>query len=130
MSRRPPPAFTLMEVLVALGLATLVLGVLLSGAGLQALRIARVEPQYRAMLAGSAVLEKAADQRFRGEETGTAQGLPWRLTTGSVPADPRIDQLRVEVEGRGRAVVTLRAYRLRAQHQDPKASPSPSGATP
>lgn len=129
MRRGRQAGFSLMEVLVALALATLILGVLLSGAGMQTVRIARMEPRYRAMLAASAALEKAADQKFTGNESGEQDGLPYRLVTGSVPADPRIDQLRVEVQG-GRGVsVTLRVYRLRAQHDDPAATPSPAGGT-
>lgn len=115
-----------MEVLVAMGLAALILGVLLSSAGTQTLRIARMEPRYQALLAASAILEKAANEKFKGEERGEEDGYQFELTTGTVPADPRIDQLEVQVQGARNVRAILRAYRLRAQHQDPAATPSPA----
>lgn len=118
--------FSLMEVLVALGLAALILGVLLSSAGTQTMRIARMEPRYQALLTASAVIEKAANEKLTGEEKGEEDDFRYELTTGTVPADPRIDQLQVEVQGSRHVRAFLRAYRLRAQHQDPAASPSPS----
>lgn len=111
---------------MALGLAALILGVLLSSAGTQTLRIARMEPRYQALLTASAVLEKAANEKFTGDETGEEEGFRFHLTTGMVPADPRIDQLQVEVQGTRHVRSILRAYRLRAQHQDPGATPSPA----
>ncbi len=125
---RPTGGFTLLEVLLALALAALVLGTLLSSAGVQTLRIARIEPRYQALLTASRVLEKAADQRFRGEESGSGQGLEWRLQTAPVPADPRLEQIRVEVRGtRPGTSVVLAAYRLRARHEDPGARQVESG---
>lgn len=138
--------FSLLEVLVALGLATMVLGVLLSSAGSQTLRISRMEPRYRALLAASSVLEKAANEKFTGneegvtgederqatdldgvvEDTAAPEGFRYELTTHSVPADPRIEQLHVEVEGSRHVRAILNAYRLRKQRQDPAASPSPA----
>jgi type II secretion system protein I len=127
-SDRPTGGFTLLEVLLALALAALVLGTLLSSAGVQTLRIARIEPRYQALLTAGRVLEKAADQRFRGEESGSGQGLEWKLQTTSVPADPRLEQIRVEVQGtRPGTSVVLTAYRLRARHEDPGERPVESG---
>ena len=125
---RPTGGFTLLEVLLALALAAMVLGTLLTAAGVQTLRIARIEPRYQALLTASRILEKAADQRFRGEESGTEQGLDWRLRITPVPADPRLEQLHLEVLGtRPGTSVVLAAYRLRARHEDPGARQADSG---
>lgn len=138
LTPRSRRGFTLLEVLVTLGLASLVLGALLSAAGTETLRIAQVEPRYRALVTASAVLEKAADRGFKGSESGRTHGLAWKLKVGTVPADPRVDQLQVDVTGtRVGTSVTLWAYRLRAKHKDPGAaekspspSPSPSAGPP
>jgi len=62
--------FTLLEVLFALALATIVLGVLLSSASAQVLRIGRVEPRYQSLVTASRILERAADRRLTGEASG------------------------------------------------------------
>ena len=108
---------------MALALATLVLGALLSGAATQTLRIARVETRYQALLTASRLLLGATDERFTGEESGEEGPFRYSLGTGTVPADPRVDQVRVTVEGPRGIRVGLQAYRLRSQHQDPGATP-------
>lgn len=125
---RPAGGFTLLEVLLALALAALVLGTLLSSAGVQTLRIARIGPRYQALLCASRILEKAADEGFRGEESGNERGLDWRLRTSPVSADPRLEQIRVELPGAGPgSSVVLTAYRLRARNQDPGSRQDASG---
>ncbi len=122
LNRRGPGGFTLLEVLFALALATIVLGVLLSSAGSQTMRIGLVEARYQSLLTASKILERAADRRFTGEESGQLGESTWRLDTSTVPADPRVDQLSVVVQGkRPGTSVTLKAWRLRAKHQDPGA---------
>lgn len=119
--------FSLLEVLLAMALATLVLGPLLQGAALQTLRIARLTSRYQALLHGSAALSRAASGRFRGEESGEVGGYIYRLSTRTVPADPRVDRLHVEVEGPRRARAALDAYRLRVRREDP---PPPDAGSP
>ncbi len=127
--RRGPGGFTLLEVLFALALATITLGVLLSSASSQVLRVGLVEPRYQSILTASRLLERAADRRQTGEASGRTEQGTWRLDISTVPADPRVDQLNLQVQGqRPGTSVTLQAWRLRARHQDPGARPeSPGG---
>lgn len=120
MTRRAA-GFSLMEVLIALALATIVLGVLLSSASTQTMRIARVDTRYQAILTASAVLDRAANQKFTGRESGEEGDFEYEVVVGTVPADPRVDELKATVTGPRGLRVEMAAYRLRAQHQDPGA---------
>lgn len=113
MRNRRWRGFTLMEVLISLSLASLVLGVVLADIARDTMCVARVEPNYRALLTASAVLEKAARVRSSASESGTENGIPYSIKAQSVQADPRVFCLQATVDvTRGRQVV-LSVYRLR-----------------
>lgn len=116
MSRHP--GFSLLEVLVALALAALVLGVLIRTAGAESLEIGRATSRYQALVTASGLLEAAAEERFGGEESGEEGPVGYRLETRTMPVDPRLEELRVEVEGERGVRLVLRAYRLRARHRE------------
>lgn len=141
-------AFSLVEVLVAMALAALVLGVLLRSVGLELSGVARVMPRFQNLVLASYELEAALGERTPGEETRDfypyplqpGEGDPWKLELSSevTTADPRLEQVTLVLTPTNGPPVTVSAYRLRARHQDepfpsgsPSASPSPRpGASP
>lgn len=136
-------AFTLVEVLVALALAALVLGVLLRSVGLELAGVARVMPRFQNLVLASYELETALGEHTPGHETRDfypypkepGDGDPWKLeiTSEVTTADPRLEQVLLKLTPTNGVPITVSAYRLRARHQDaqPGASPSPTpGASP
>ena len=96
-------AFSLIEVLVALALAALVLGVLLRSVGLERSGVARVMPRLQNLVLASYELESALGEHTPGEETRDfypypqqpGEGDPWKLELKSevTTADPRLEQV-------------------------------------
>lgn len=136
-------AFTLVEVLVALALAALVLGVLLRSVGLELAGVARVMPRFQNLVLASYELEAALGEHTPGHETRDfypypkepGEGDPWKLeiTSEVTTADPRLEQVLLKLTPTNGVPITVSAYRLRARHQDaqPGASPSPTpGSSP
>lgn len=135
-------AFSLVEVLVAMALAALVLGVLLRSVGLELAGVARVIPRFQNLVLASYELEAALGERTPGEESRDfypyprepGEGDPWKLVLESevTTADPRLEQVTLTLTPATGVPVSVTAYRLRARHQDepfpagsPGASPSP-----
>ncbi|MBQ7503454.1 type II secretion system protein [bacterium] len=117
-------AFSLIEVLVALALASMVFGALLSGFGRHVQSVANLERRYRNLVVASAALEKTMDFSASGDTTDTLDNIIYTVTVRSMPSDPRIDcacsTVKGDRTGQGAAVS---AYRLRGM----SASPSDSG---
>ncbi len=114
MIRRGAGGFSLMEVLVALGLASLVLGCVLADVGRDMVRLSRLEPNYRAMLVADAVLEKAVALHSNSSESGIKENLAYKIEAGSVQADPRVTELKATVTASNGRSVILSVYRLRS----------------
>jgi type II secretory pathway pseudopilin PulG len=123
-------AFTLTEVLLALGLATLVLGVVLQSATRDMLSVSRAPQRYQALLRSSQVLEvRMEEDRVGGDPRGSVgEKFPYDLSTKPVVTDPRVEQVEVAVSsGPGRRE-SVSAYRLRVRRPSnptPSASPTP-----
>lgn len=114
-----PNAFTLTEVLVALGLAAIVLGVVLQSASRNTLSVARTPQQYQALLHASQVLEYRMEEDRQGDDPRGSAGekFPYDLSTRPVVTDPRVEQVEVAVaSGLGRREA-VSAYRLRVRRQ-------------
>jgi type II secretory pathway pseudopilin PulG len=129
--RNGQAAFTLTEVLVALGLASLVLGVVLQSAVRDTLSVSRAPARYQALLRASQVLEyRMEEDRTSDDATGSAgEKFPYDLATKPVVTDPRVEQVEVAVSaGLGRRE-TVSAYRLKVRRQGGKDSEDAS-ATP
>lgn len=134
MSIRRRQAFTLSEVLVALGLAALVLGVVLQAASRDTLSVARSPHRYQALLRASQVLEyRMEEDRQNDDATGSAgEKFPYDLSTRPVVTDPRVEQVEVAVSSGLKRREVVSAYRLRIRRQggedagEPTPSPSAS----
>lgn len=111
--------FTLLEVLIALSIASLSLGAILSDVGRQVIRVNRIEPKYRALLSAGSAAERAAEDRIVADETGMESGREYHLTVRSMAADARIEEVKVTVDGGRGAKVALTTYRLRSISADP-----------
>ncbi|MGM9998941.1 MAG: prepilin-type N-terminal cleavage/methylation domain-containing protein [Candidatus Bruticola sp.] len=110
---RKKPAFSLLEVLVALALVSMVFGSIIGGFCRHVHRVARLEPFYRNLIAASVGLEKSMAQRNEGE-TDSINDVEYTVTVGSVPSDPRIDQIvSRSADSRPGCSTEVRAYRLR-----------------
>ena len=106
--------FSLMEVLVSMALGSLVVGVVLSDVSSHVVRLARVEPYYRAMVAANAVLERAMAEQVTSSESGEENGLAYQIEAGSVEADSRGMELKATVVPSTGRPVSLSVYRLRS----------------
>ena len=106
--------FSLMEVLVSMALGSLVVGVVLSDVSSHVVRLARVEPYYRAMVAANAVLERAMAEQVTSSESGEENGLAYQIEAGSVEADSRVMELKATVVPSTGRPVSLSVYRLRS----------------
>ncbi len=111
--------FTLLEVLIALSIASLSLGSILSDVGRQVIRVNKIEPKYRNLLAAGSEVERAAEERISSDETGEELGRVYHLTVRSMAADARIEEVNVTVDGGRGTKVTLKTYRLRSISADP-----------
>ena len=124
-------AFTLSEVLLGLGLAAIVLGVVLQSASREALSVSRNPERYQALLRASQVLEYRMESDRQNDDANGAAGekFPYDISNKPVVSDPRLEQVEVAVgAGRGRREVVF-AYRLRIRrHEQPDATPSPTPA--
>lgn len=133
-------AFSLIEVLVALALAALVLGVLLRSVGLQLSSLARLMPRFEALVTASYELESALGERTPGHESRElylyprqeGEGKPWKLefTAEVTTADPRLERVLLELTTDRGVFVALSAYRLRMRHPDKKKPGPPDGGPP
>lgn len=113
--------FTLVEVLVAVAIVALALGVILRSSSLQILTISRSMTRYQAMLYASSVLEVKLAQGISDTKVEDSVGrYSYSLETSVVTADPRVQQVRVLVDGGGNVGVSLAAYRLRIRGDDEK----------
>lgn len=112
-SRFCQAAFSLLEVLVALGIASVALASVLSGTSLHMQRVARLEPRYRNLVAASIGLEQNMAKRSSSESDSIGD-INYKVTVGPMPSDPRIDVISSSVEGStlGTSAV-VNAYRLR-----------------
>ena len=106
--------FSLVEVLVAMAMGSLVLGVVLSDVSSHVVRLARVEPTYRALMAADAVLERAMAKHSVSSESGEENGLPYAIEAQSVAADTRVMELKATVTAANGRPVRLSVYRLRS----------------
>ena len=106
--------FSLLEVLVAMALGSMVVGVVLSDVSGHVVRLARVEPYYRAMVVADSVLELAMAKHTVSSESGEESGLAYQIEAGSVAADSRVMELKATVTGSNGRPVSLSVYRLRS----------------
>lgn len=115
-----------MEILIAVALAALVLGVLLRTVGLQMVAVSRATDRYRALLYASSVLERKLAEGFTGdaaiEEEGP-DGYVYTLEAQVVTADPRVEQVKVLVSSPRGSNASLSAYRLRIRRESQEATP-------
>lgn len=113
-SRRQRTAFSLLEVLVSLAIASLVLGSVIRGFSQHMQRVARLEPHYRNLLTASAALERTMDKKTSGDSSDTIGGRAYTASVRSVPADPRIDSVCCRVVEKTPGLgCSITAYRLR-----------------
>ncbi len=106
--------FSLLEVLVSLALGSLVLGVVLHDVSGHVVRLANVEPNYRAMLTANAVLERAMANHSTNAESGEENGLEYQIEANSVDADSRVMELKATVSASNGRSVNLSVYLLRS----------------
>lgn len=135
----PRKAFTLMEVLIGLALASIVLGVVLQSATRDTLSVARAPDRYQALLRASQVLEFRMEEDRQGDDSRGSAGekFPYDISNKPVVTDPRVEQVEVVVGAGAGMRETVSAYRLRIRRQtqdgdsaSPSPSPSPSSAPP
>lgn len=119
--------FNLVEILIAVALAALVLGVLLRTVGLQMVAVSRATDRYRSLLYASHVLERKLSEGFSGDSVTDEAGLDgymYTLDVQVVTADPRVEQVKVVVSSPRGSNASLSAYRLRIRReQAPEAQP-------
>lgn len=116
--------FSLVEVIIALAVASVVLSVSLSETCAHVQRVAKMESRYRVLTAASTVLERALDKRITASESGRYQDFDYRLTVRNMPSDPRLDQISVSITGGLGVSAHVSAYRWRAMtNQSDETSP-------
>ena len=99
---------------MALALASIVFGALMSGFGRHVQSVANLERRYRNLAVASAALEKAMDSGATGDTTDTLDDIAYTVTVRSMPSDPRIDSACSTVKGdRVGQNASVSAYRLR-----------------
>ncbi len=132
-ARRQIGGFTLAEVLVGLGLAAIVLGVVLQSATRDALSVSRSPHRYQALLRASQVLEFRMEEDRKGDDPRGSAGekFPYDLSTKPVVTDPRVEQVEVAVSAGSGQRESVSAYRLKVRRQskpkdEPSATPSPA----
>ena len=106
--------FSLLEVLVSMALGSMVVGVVLADVSGHVVRLARMEPYYRAMMAADAVLERAMAEHVTSSSGGEESGLTYQIEAGSVEADSRVMELKATVTPSTGRPVSLSVYRLRS----------------
>lgn len=122
-------AFTLVEVLIGLALATIVLGIVLQSASRDVMSVARTPDRYQALLRASQVLEYRMEEDHQGSDPRGSAGekFPYDISNKPVVTDPRVEQVEVAVSAGSGKRETVSAYRLRVRRQQsPDATPSPS----
>ena len=121
--------FSLLEVLISLGLASMVFGSLIGGFCQHVQRVARLEPFYRNLIVASVGLEKSMAKRNDGE-TDSLNDIEYKVTVGAMPSDPRIDQIESKVSSnRPGYSAVVKAYRLRQVSSSSSSSSSNSSGT-
>ena len=129
LASRAPRGFSLLEVLISLGLVSMVFGSLIGGFCQHVQRVARLEPCYRNLIVASVGLEKSMAKRNDGE-TDSLDGIEYKVSVGTMPSDPRIDQIESKVSGlRPGQNAVVRAYRLRQVSSSSSSSSSSSGTS-
>ena len=119
--------FSLLEVLISLGLVSMVFGSLIGGFCQHVQRVARLGPFYRNLIVASVGLEKSMAKRNDGE-TDSIDDIEYKVTVGAMPSDPRIDQIESKVSSNrpGHSAV-VKAYRLRQVSSSSSSSGNSSG---
>jgi len=133
LRRRRPAGFTLTEVLIGLGLAALVLGIVLQSTSRDVLSVTQCGPRYQALLRASQVLEYRMEEDRQGEDDRGSVGekFPYDLSTKPVVTDPRVEQVEVAVSySHRRQTVSAYRLRIRRQEQAPQANPTLPEAPP
>ncbi len=107
--------FSLLEILVAVSIAALALGVLLRSVSLHMLSISRATERYQAMAYAAELIERKLALGVVEEDTSDDEidGYLYTLDAKVVTADPRVQQVQVVVRGGRGSVASLSAYRLR-----------------
>jgi len=120
MRPRSESGFTLIEVLVALVVTSLILAIVMN-ASLQAKTraVAAGEKHSALMLAGSLVAGRSIAPYDPVASSGETGGLRWRVTERQVAGDPRAAVLLAEIavsvrNGKGVALSTATARRIKA----------------
>ena len=121
--------FSLLEVLISLGLVSMVFGSLIGGFCQHVQRVARLGPFYRNLIVASVGLEKSMAKRNDGE-TDSLNDIEYKVTVGAMPSDPRIDQIESKVSSnRPGYSAVVKAYRLRQVSSSSSSSSSNSSGT-
>ena len=106
--------FSLVEVLIAVAIVALSLGVILRSSSYQILTISRSLDRYQSLLYASRVLEsQLAQEKSQTSVEDEVAGFAYALESSVVTADPRIEQVQVQVTRGPQIRATLSAYRLR-----------------
>lgn len=96
--RRQPGAnagFTLIEVLVALGVCGIVIAAIAPAVGMNALHARQADSRLALVAAQRSVLEilPAREDLRAGATNGTLNGVKWRLQATTIPPDPKAPPL-------------------------------------
>lgn len=112
--------FTLMEVLVAMVVASLLLTIIMPAAMVASTRRHHAQDRLAAVdLASNILAERALPTSSSNEKEGKVHGLGWVFRETPIMSDPRgfftLNRLEVQIKDReGRALYTLSTRKLRA----------------
>ena len=84
--------FSLLEVLISLGLVSMVFGSLIGGFCQHVQRVARLGPFYRNLIVASVGLEKSMAKRNDGE-TDSLNDIEYKVTVGAMPSENKLKWL-------------------------------------
>jgi prepilin-type N-terminal cleavage/methylation domain-containing protein len=130
--------FTLIEVLIALGLATVFLGVTLNAIARNTLTIAQASGRYQSSVwAGQALEIKMEQNSSSGNVTGPTEpgdstiGVPFKanIALSDVIADPRVQAVSSEVGEDAGARRTVTGFRLKVKRSPTNTTSGTSSAS-
>lgn len=128
---RPSKGFTLSEVLISLGLASLVIGIVLQSSSRDVMSVTRAPQRYQSLLRASQVLEFRMEEDRPGDDPFGSFGekFPYDISTKPVVTDARVEQVEVAVSSGSGRREAVSAYRLKIRRRQsgpkPSATPNP-----
>jgi prepilin-type N-terminal cleavage/methylation domain-containing protein len=116
--RRAEEGFTLVEVLVALVMTSILLTIIIDGAAGARARSRYVMQHEDAVRLGQSIIARAADGTTLIEDHGTEAGLDWKLSRTALATDPRgfyaLMEMRVDItSSTGKHLESFSTRRLR-----------------